>query len=505
MPFILVSRLPFKSKRSVTGQRSPRKLAVSVKLAADPSPISHIPPEIIAQIMAWTIGNHSSRPKYLHSLAQVCKGWAAIILGTPLLWTFVDSSWLRADWTRALVLSKHHTLDIRIQDRPNWEHGPQRNFWDAIVGCMPRWRSVEINPEPGPTWVLNEEMLKDIEGCSAPELVEFTLLPGPIPANQRPLDLFRGQAPKLRRLRLALVTLQNWAAPFLGRLTSLALESCPNGPTLVELAETLQSCSETLEELTLARISYRSLDHPLPSPFASNLPIVLKRLQSFTSDQAGLSVLPLLQRISIPNATQVAIQFYWWPESTPSVARKALSVAGSTVQGVDRVFLPQPPMMTFCYRSANSLHITFIIPKRCHINIAVGSVSPLTVNDILVWVIAAQSLFPVMTTDLVLHRSKHMSGVDIVPVLHGIHNITSLVLSEWYGGELEPILKALSLMEVWSVERVLFRFCALAAKNSVLMTNLINARAATEIWWHGYGKHGAVRLDCRTAGDELRP
>lgn len=329
MPYQLIPRL-----RSWTSQKRHQKLPALMV------PILRLPPELVSQILIYTIGPCTSRVKDLHILAQVCKLWFSIIIGTPELWAFVDSSWPRSEWRLALKRSGNHPLDILVQDYPPhdapWDPEHRIDFWRALIGCMPRWRTVHFNQGLGPTWRLDDEMLHDLERGSAPELVDFGVYVVPSISYKRAVDLFQGGAPKLRALHLSLVGLRNWTAPFLGSLTSLKLEGCLKGPTMGELEEILRLCSPTLEELALYEVPYHTLGITRIS--TSHLPIILKRLRSFTTCQLATDILPLLKTLKTPKCSEVVLQLDNWSENAPGTVQEALLAGGSALR--DRGDMP---------------------------------------------------------------------------------------------------------------------------------------------------------------------
>lgn len=241
---------------------------------------------------------------------------------------------------------------------------------------------------------------------------------------------------------------------------------------------------------------FRSLDLSEFSP--SEQAIVLKRLRSFKSDQIGLGVLPLIERFSIPNCTEVVLWINHWPESAFNTIQRALSTALSNLPegGATR----QPPCtMTFDYQYGVCLRITVTVPAQLkrNIDITIWANSGLTKDKILAWITSTQSHLPEgypTTSYVALHRSEHgLSGSDIVPIICSIRNIKSIIVDRWGYGELEPILEALSEDNLESLEKISFKLCRM--KNVRYMLDLVERRPSTEIWWRGSRKNRVIRID----------
>ncbi|KAG8993675.1 hypothetical protein FRB94_010482 [Tulasnella sp. JGI-2019a] len=180
--------------------------------------INELPLEVLVQILSITSKKRGSRRywKSLHLLAQVCRQWLVIIKGSPVLWTEVSEDQPKWAWTAALALSRTHPLHITLRFRCQPFDGA---LWGTVVQRIPHWEEAVITAIPP------QEQLRKLESVPALRLRHFSLLLEQCIDAPVVLDLFSGQAPGLRSLKLENVALPSWDSCLLAGLQSLSLEN----------------------------------------------------------------------------------------------------------------------------------------------------------------------------------------------------------------------------------------------------------------------------------------
>lgn len=124
----------------------------------------------------------------------VCSGWATLIKDTAKLWSIVDAG--RPERI-PLILERSRSAPLTIE---NHQMGRSPEFDDAIFKESHRWESVQIQQAPED---VQGDLQRRLEGISnAPLLKDFHAIRGWRASTTPVVNIFTGQAPKLKSIRL---------------------------------------------------------------------------------------------------------------------------------------------------------------------------------------------------------------------------------------------------------------------------------------------------------------
>lgn len=200
----------------------------------------------------WDQEAHHTRTSFL----RVCRAWFDVISNSPQLWAYLTSGYgtrSLKEATRVIQLSQSSPLDIHFSPSQDVDYVKS---WISLIGSeIHRWERVTVNVD------LHTVPVEVWTGRSAPLLAVFKMShsPGEVENPQTRtviLDLFNGDAPRLRTLDLSRISLRNWFPSFLCNLRTLVLGHIQsNGPTLAHLVGMLEMTAE-LETLELESIHF---------------------------------------------------------------------------------------------------------------------------------------------------------------------------------------------------------------------------------------------------------
>ncbi|EUC63401.1 prohibitin [Rhizoctonia solani AG-3 Rhs1AP] len=295
--------------------------------ASKSSPISRIPPEIIARIFECGVnaGRRSVLGSGTHGLfmgavRRVSKLWREIAESTPSLWSSIiidmhnclESTELRLQRSRCALLD----IQVVFTDRVNSTTSVTStlmNAFDLLHPHMQRWRSLRIRV-PGAAHA--RAVLRLCSG-SAPRLKEFSLHVGTpkVTRNIRELPWMLEDTNSLTTLSLSSVDFGwNNAALYFRNLSSIHLSDywASSAPSSLQLLCLIDVCSANLMDLTLRNMSDCDSDeeqilleelHYVPQ-------IILPRLKRATFYFSGCSRLSaLLSRIVLPSLEYLEISY----------------------------------------------------------------------------------------------------------------------------------------------------------------------------------------------------
>ncbi|KAG9013125.1 hypothetical protein FRB94_003565 [Tulasnella sp. JGI-2019a] len=256
-------------------------------------PIHQIPVELLIQVIQmaafdfFTI-RHFER---LFALAQVCKWWSGIVMGSPVLWTKVDDSLCIKSLKRTLQLSEDHPLDVVVGGfiKPDNNLIQRAERTALVCKYIPRWKSASL-------WCF-AEALPHLESSHAPTLRGLSLTGL---GSLRALDLFQGHAPQFSRLSLNGLSLKDWSAAFLCGLRSFRLQHIKEGgPSLQQFFRTLRSCPE-LKILVIDEVQFSKAASELSEFDVS--PIHLPALQLLSIQRSAITtILRTIRTTNCPN------------------------------------------------------------------------------------------------------------------------------------------------------------------------------------------------------------
>ena len=264
------------------------------------APVNRIPGAILSLIPKYLRCDCSNADNHLIKLTHVCRGWRALFISRPSLWTRLDFTDVKK--TRVyLERSQHLPLEVVINksdDEPFIE--------DALVLAVPhvnRFKSLAIG---GTSDFLPS--LANRLNSPAPFLKELTVDFHCVPAPILNATLFGGDLSSLRALSLGgVVTNLPWKN--LGNLTSFML-CCPsNGKVSVAKLLNFFECAPRLEGVTIHSI-------PRSSNASSTLVVCLPNLKTLNvvTDRPH-SV--LLNHLSIPEKASLTLEFNFQGNESP--------------------------------------------------------------------------------------------------------------------------------------------------------------------------------------------
>ncbi|KAF8713152.1 Methyltransferase domain, partial [Rhizoctonia solani] len=291
------------------------------------SPISRLPPELIARIFECGI-NMGGRPVlgsgthgiFMDAVRRVCKLWREIAESTPCLWSSIivdmhnplESTEIRLRRSRCAPLDIQVVFTDRITS-PGSVMGILMDAFDLLRPHMQRWRSLRVQV---PGYAHARTVLRSFSG-SVPRLQEFSLhVSTPkVARNIRELPWMLEETTSLTALSLSSVAF-GWdnAALYFRNLTTIYLSDywASSAPSSLQLLCLIDACSSTLTELTLRNMSdYDNeeeqllLDELRYAP-QINLPR-LKRAVFYFSGCSRLSV--LFSRLALPSLEHLEISY----------------------------------------------------------------------------------------------------------------------------------------------------------------------------------------------------
>lgn len=227
--------------------------------------IRSVPEELLAAIFALVLEPGVHRfARTRTTLALVSRDWNRTIYETPSFWTSIDGSQSRQQVDLSLQHSQQASLKVRFDSMDFYHEDGLKNF-EEVCRHRSRWGSAQfpLRGEPSTwTWLANP----------AP-LVEHISLLGCPGAD---VDLFRGDAPRLRSVRLMKLSIP-WSGSMLAGLTVLDLAEIEwNAPSVQEMASILQASPD------LKILALHSIHFPFPDALSHPSSIHFPHLESLT-------------------------------------------------------------------------------------------------------------------------------------------------------------------------------------------------------------------------------
>ncbi|KAL5632625.1 hypothetical protein ACGC1H_005543 [Rhizoctonia solani] len=295
--------------------------------ACKSSPISRLPPEIIARIFECGVnaGRRSVLGSGTHGLfmgtvRRVSKLWREIAESTPSLWSSIiidmhnslESTELRLQRSRCAPLDIQVVFTDRVTNATSVT-STLMNAFTLLHPHMQRWRSLRIHV-PGAAHA--RAVLRSCSG-SVPRLKEFSLHVGTpkVTRNIRELPWMLEETTFLTTLSLSSVDFGwNNAPLYFRNLSSIYLSDywASSAPSSLQLLCLIDVCSATLIDLTLRNMSDSDSDeeqilleelHYVPQITVPRL----KRATFYFSGCSRLSV--LLSRIVLPSLEYLEISY----------------------------------------------------------------------------------------------------------------------------------------------------------------------------------------------------
>jgi hypothetical protein len=233
------------------------------------SPVLRLPSELLASIFVIGVQEMEEEDSLLVStLMLVCRYWAEVAVGTPVLWSKIEVSKHHSfeKARRKLARSKSVPLDITINFGPRPEHtiGVTENVIHAMDLFRPalwRTRSFRLSVPNRPQ--AHAALLRCQEDAPLLEFLSiriFHSIEEDHHSRNPPLPLFNGHTPRLRSCSFTSFNF-GWDLGTLSRLSVLKLGGYFNGfsPSVDTLLDILHECP-LLEEFALRDMSDVDMD-----------------------------------------------------------------------------------------------------------------------------------------------------------------------------------------------------------------------------------------------------
>ncbi|KAG8951748.1 hypothetical protein FRC04_005769 [Tulasnella sp. 424] len=202
------------------------------------APIHRLPPELLAEIMVYTIDWMYWGTWQLRILATVSSYWCDIILSSPRCWSVLDGLHEPEEWTAVIAHNPAGVIDLRFAA---FSHERVEEFVPLAVAEAPRMGTLTL-------WVDDENELVDrIFGVPFPTLRD--LLVHNSATDQKSIPSL-GEGVHLRHVELYRTSMR-WDEPWLTNLTTLCLAALVGGAPTASQLYTLLSCSPNLECLRI--------------------------------------------------------------------------------------------------------------------------------------------------------------------------------------------------------------------------------------------------------------
>ncbi|KAL1672074.1 hypothetical protein EV122DRAFT_225389 [Schizophyllum commune] len=230
-----------------------KQLAVNLSIV---SPVRRLPPELLTSIFfEISPGSPFDRgPLLARTVACVCFTWRTVVLGMPLLWSYISSERMSPLDSYAAQIRRSGDLPLHLRHWQWTENGPRAELLELLRLHAARWASIEIT--------------SSCDTLEAQPTVELPLLhtasvwiegPATGPKERTPLH-FLANTPTLVDLTIRLTgekaeSIWSWVAiPLFPHLTTLdigiEITSWDHYPYTTILAA-MRSCMQTLTTLTL--------------------------------------------------------------------------------------------------------------------------------------------------------------------------------------------------------------------------------------------------------------
>ncbi|KIJ65672.1 hypothetical protein HYDPIDRAFT_110816 [Hydnomerulius pinastri MD-312] len=274
------------------------------------SPISRIPPEMLAVVFVHYARDHHADSRAMGSrslppwvnVSYVSRHWRDVALSCPTLWTYLF--FMSRAWTEEL-LSRSKMAPLKIH--ADLYYSGLRSL-DSVEKAMKLVERIQV---------VNLKLLKDAATKLLPQLtspapllqsLQLTVAtPGSLDRHPLILDsLFNGEAPALRKLELYNCHVP-WTSPILSGLTNLRLRQLASTcqPTIAELRSVLRR----MPRLVDLHLENALPSNSVPSTYDTDSEILelphLSRLSLIASVSA---IVALLSNLHIPLTTDVRLQ-----------------------------------------------------------------------------------------------------------------------------------------------------------------------------------------------------
>ncbi|KAA1470942.1 hypothetical protein DENSPDRAFT_849910 [Dentipellis sp. KUC8613] len=286
------------------------------------SPISRLPTELLAHIFLFhAVQSHvfspTQPPPTWIALSQVCQRWRYIALGYPQLWTHIVLS--NKHWTTEM-LSRSKPLPISINAA--FSGRPLMHAIEDALKETPRAREICLSS------VIIQRLVDQLRDMPAPHLESLSLTQSAL-ACTLPDNMFRGEIPLLRSLKLAGVIMR-WPSSLLRpTLTHLEIRAtCPfDLPTMKDMLAALA----TMPNLQTLIFSYslpsvhREQGRELPStPSLSEHLLAMPALRTLRLSDTASQCSYFMSHISIPIDAELSVTCTHDPAFEPLQSVRAI-------------------------------------------------------------------------------------------------------------------------------------------------------------------------------------
>lgn len=253
------------------------------------------------------------------------------------------------------------------------------------------------------------------------------------------VDLFQGNAPRLRRLHLSAVVLRDWHSPIVKSLSSLTLQYYETGaPSLQEVIEILRACGQ-LEKLKLTSIRFQ--DHNLPVTTVT-VPLHQLRVLDIYRLQPDTVILILLRVIETPNCITFELNCDDSPMRSPELVVFLFPMITSVVTSAFEAALSSSDALTMRLQAPGTISLILKSDDQRRLDFALHLHNTVVPSEVLDWVLAllTQRRLP---THIVLSRLL-IPLPDTLAFLWQLPHTNSLRFDHWEGSAIDAVLQELS-------------------------------------------------------------
>jgi hypothetical protein len=274
------------------------------------SAVNRLPPEILGQILAGclpeTWGWEWREFQKVLDTTSICHHWRAVALATPQLWTMLPGCHSAAT---TFMLERAGGVPLTLDTLQGQAYGRGEEIVALIQSHMPRIRVLRL----GEPMIWND--ISPALTQSAPLIESLEILGDHSTNIALPLTLFAQDAPRLRSLSLAHITLP-MDLPFLPQLRALSLKA-PRLPLAIS------SVLDALNNMPdLVSLELKIAIDPASTVLSSRPRILLGKLRHLKVTDASRTLLCLAQHLDVPAVHDVELLSYApGPDSGAGIVR----------------------------------------------------------------------------------------------------------------------------------------------------------------------------------------
>ncbi|KAG8945257.1 hypothetical protein FRC04_001097 [Tulasnella sp. 424] len=236
-------------------------------------PVHQLPTKLLLHIFQNVLHPQQPGPNYYHNvctLSEVCIRWCFVIQNSPQLWKTVWADLKEEGLRKVLQRSSGHLINVEFSISPMGIEQDSEEYWEALLRTLgsvsERWCTLVLN---GLEYVC-EDSIKDILQLPAANLERLVLDDDCVELDISDIELFGGNSPKLKDLRVVGIECK-WSQTAFKGLENLSL-SWLIFTSLKPVLNILRDCPQ------LQKLEFCDCDVSNDLP-ARTLPVSLPHLQ----------------------------------------------------------------------------------------------------------------------------------------------------------------------------------------------------------------------------------